>query len=74
MNAAVSEYAALERLYVDSPGRYRHKVLGLIALGYAYVAASVVIVLAVVVGGAALFVTGTVSPIYLDNCSARSRT
>jgi Zn-dependent protease with chaperone function len=55
----LAEYVELERLYSEDPDAYRGRVKRLVWLGYGYIAACLAVILGFLVGGGALFATGT---------------
>ena len=62
---------ALEHLYQHNPSAYRRRVFGMISLGYGYVLLVIVASLAIIVGGATLFLTGTARLTLIDEFFSR---
>ncbi|MEM6641171.1 MAG: M48 family metallopeptidase [Pseudomonadota bacterium] len=63
----LDDFRALEALYTEKPGAYRRKVMRLIATGYLYIVLAIGAIVALVIGGAIAFGTGSISFAFLDN-------
>src|SRR5262245_63066716 len=66
-DSTLPDFSELEHLYQERPAAYRRRVLGLVCLGYGYIALCVLVILGFVGGGAALFASGVARLSLLDN-------
>jgi len=62
-----SDFRELEQLYQNEPDAYRSQVRRLLALGYAYIGLGSLILVGVTLGGAALFLSGLLSIVWLND-------
>ncbi|MEM1231685.1 MAG: M48 family metallopeptidase, partial [Pseudomonadota bacterium] len=56
-----------EAMYREEPARYRRRVRGWIALGYGYVLATIIFLIAITVGGGYLFLSGVLPLAWVDS-------